>query len=87
VISDPPSDPGVTVYARVALAGVFTPEIVGAAGTRRGVELTAADASPVPMAFTARSFTEYAVPFVRELTTIGDNVLSAVTHVEPPLME
>ena len=54
-----------------------------------GVPLTALDSAPAPTLFTAFNFTEYEVPFVKPVITIGDVVdagLKAVNEV-PPFVE
>ena len=55
---------------------------VGAPGTVRGVlEEDAEEAAPVPAAFVAVAVNVYAVPFVRPVTTRGDE---APLAVKPP---
>ena len=50
-----------------------------------GVTDTAPEAAPAPAAFTARNFTEYAVPFVKPSITTGEAVTAGenATH-DPP---
>ena len=54
---------------------------------RVGITETAALAEPEPTLLTARSFTEYAVPLVSPLTTIGEVVASLAIQLVPPSSE
>ena len=49
-----------------------------------GVTDTGDEIVPTPTPFTARSFTVYAVPFVRPVTVTGLDVEFTTVHVAPP---
>jgi hypothetical protein len=63
------------------------PPVLGAAGVAAGVASTAALAAPRPTEFRALIWTEYVVPFVRPVITIGDVVVPAEVKLEPPSVD
>ena len=84
MIADPPSSFG----AKAITTRPFSPvaEVtVGASGARAGVTVVAVLWLLVPMGFTARSRTEYGVPFVRPGRGSGDTVDAGLrdVHVRP----
>jgi hypothetical protein len=80
VIADPPFDAGgVNATDACPLPPVAVPT-VGAPGTVAAVtEFEAADAALVPAAFVAVTVKVYAVPFVRPITVIGEEVPAPVS--------
>lgn len=90
MIADPPAVEG-AVHASATLvepeAVAVSP--VGAPSTPTGVTDTGDDAVPAPETVTARSLTEYAVPFVRPVMVTGDveSVGDTAVQVEPPSIE
>ena len=71
--------------------GVVLGVVDGVVGTEgaTGVPLSGPEPAPAPTMFTAFNFTEYEVPFVKPVITIGDVVdagLKAVNEV-PPFVE
>jgi hypothetical protein len=67
----------------------ITDVIAGAPGTVAGVPLLEFDAAPAPTLFTAFNFTEYDVPFVKPVITIGVAVDAGTKAVNefPPSVE
>ena len=89
VIEEPPFAPAVNATESDPLPGVMTPR-VGAEGTVRGVVVDADVANvPVPAAFTAATWTRYAVPLVRpEITSVVDSDAPSLNVVhEVPLFD
>ena len=84
----PPFAPAVKSRSMLVSPGV-TELIVGASGVPNGVAETADEAVPLPSELTARSRTEYGVPFVRPVIMSGLFVAPGerATHVEPPSVE
>ena len=73
MITAPPSVPAANANDTEPSPGVAT-RSVGADGVVRGVNASeAADAAPLPAAFTARNFTVYSTPLVTEIVA-GDEV-------------
>ena len=89
-MSAPPvEDGGVNSIDAEASPAVAT-KLVGAPGTvAAGVPLLEFDAAPAPTLFTAFNFTEYDVPFVKPVITIGVAVDAATKAVNefPPSVE
>jgi len=84
----PPFAPAVKSTSMLVSPGV-TELIVGASGVPNGVAETADEAVPLPSELTARSRTEYEVPFVRPVIVSGLFVAPGerATQVEPPSVE
>ena len=62
---------------------------VGAPGVVYGVSVTVDDAVPAPILFTAFSFTEYEVPFIKPVIDTGLVVTAGLNavYVEPLFVE
>jgi len=86
---------GVKAHDNCVLEAVTTPT-VGAVGTVEGTAATVVDADPLPLEFTARIATVYAVPLTKAVAAVltvvmtrGDSVVpvSRAFHVVPPFVE
>jgi hypothetical protein len=89
VIALPPFAPRVQRTVAVLRAFAIAMPIVGVVGATGIVTLTGVEVAPSPTRLTARIETEYVVPFVRPVMTIGDAVVPVwrVAQVVPPLTE
>ena len=70
-IGAPPVEDGAVNATDAEVAPAVATTFVGAPGTVAGVPLLEFDAAPAPTLFTAFNFTEYDVPFVKPVITIG----------------
>ncbi len=63
---------------------VATDVMVGAPGGATGLPVAGPDAAPAPIALTARTCTEYDVPFTRPVTVIGEVAVPAEIQFPSP---
>ncbi|CAB4616159.1 unannotated protein [freshwater metagenome] len=84
MITPVPAAPGVKAMVADAFRAVAESE-VGAAGSTRGVAVTATDAVPAPNTLTGRNLIEYAVPFVRPMMDTGDVASAGLSAVQTPV--
>lgn len=76
------------VKATVSLPSPGSTEVmVGSNGARDGTPAVAPDSAPDPMRFTARTFTWYVVPFVRDGTVMDVDVDPVEVQVVPSSVE
>ena len=89
VIAPPPLEPRVQRTVAVLPAFAVAVPIVGVEGATGIDTLTGVDVAPSPTRLTARIETEYVVPLVRPVMTIGDAVVPVwrVAQLVPPLIE
>ena len=88
-IGAPPVVDGAVNATDAEASPAVTTTFVGAPGTVAGVPLLEFDAAPAPTLFTAFNFTEYDVPFVKPVITIGVAVDAGTKAVNefPPSVE
>ena len=86
VIAEPPFDDGANQLTVTAVCPASTATCCGEDGAEAGVAEVADEAALVPIALTARSFTEYAVPFVSPLTVNVSESVPASVQLVPPLV-
>ena len=89
VITPPPLSPRVQRTVAVLPAFAVAVPIVGVEGATGIVTLNGVEVAPSPTKLTARIETEYVVPFVRPVITIGDAVVPVwrVAQLVPPSIE
>ena len=85
-MADPPFEPAVQLMSEVRSPAPMEPVRFGAAGVVYGVPATPVEAAPAPITFTARIFTEYAVPFVKPVIEFGLTMSAHVTQLTPLLI-
>jgi hypothetical protein len=88
-IGAPPVEDGAVNATDAEALPVVATTFVGALGTAAGVPPLEFDAAPAPTLFTAFNFTEYDVPFVKPVITIGVSVDAGTKAVNefPPSVE
>ena len=88
-MSAPPVKDGAVNSTDTEASPAVATKLVGAPGTVAGVPLLEFDAAPAPTLFTAFNFTEYDVPFVKPVITIGVAVDAGTKAVNefPPSVE